>query len=118
MGEPMPTIFYRLVATDPPSLVDFLSKEARGEPLRDDTAETRRLWQGVSVYATEAQAQRKGRTSPVLGRFVAEIELPADSPIRWERTTTSSGHHTLWGDPATLLACVTRVVAVSRWRGS
>ncbi len=112
----MLTTFYRLVATDPPTVGDFLSKEARGEPLRIQTVENRRLWQGVSVYATEAQAQRKGRASPGLGRFVAQLELPDDSPILWERTTTSSGHHTLWGDPEIMLACVTRVVAVSRWR--
>lgn len=112
----MPRIFYRLVTADPPTLIDFLSKEARGEPLRIQTVENRRLWQGVSVYATESQAQRKGRASPGLGRFVAQVELPDDSPVHSERTTTSSGHHTLWGDPAIMLDCVTRVVAVSRWR--
>ena len=109
-------IFYRLVATDSPTLADFLSKEARGEPLRIQTIENRRLWQGVSVYATEAQAQRKGRASPGLGRFIAQVEVPDDSPIYLERTTASSGHHTLWGASSFMLACVTRVVAVSRWR--
>ena len=110
----MPRNFYRLVATDPASDVDFMSKEALGEPLREETPENRRLWQGISVYATEAQAHRKGRVSPGLGRFVACLEVPDDAPMKIERTTSSSGHHTIWGDPLVLLAYVTRVVAVSR----
>jgi hypothetical protein len=113
----MPRVFYRLVRSTPASFVDVLSKSALGEPLREDTPENRRLWQGISVYATEAQARRKGRASPMLGRYIARIELPDDSPIVSERTTTSGGHHTLWGDPWLILAAITHVVPVFAERG-
>jgi hypothetical protein len=102
--------FYRIVLTDPPTLSDFLSAQARGRAALEDDPERIRLHQGISVYATAAQAHRKARASPVLGRYVAVLEIPENGPIRWERTTASQGHHTLWGDPATLLRCVVAVV--------
>src|SRR4051812_2795209 len=113
----MPRVFYRLVRSTPASFVDVLSKSALGEPLRDDTPENRRLWQGISVYATEAQARRKGRASPMLGRYIARIELSDDSPILSERTTASSGHHTLWGDPSIILAAITLILDLFTERG-
>ncbi len=45
----------------------------------------------------------------MLGRFVAELVLAEEGPIRAERTTREAGHHTLWGDPDELLRCVSRV---------
>jgi len=91
----MARVFFRLIANSSPTIDDVLSKAELGETLREDTPENRRLWHGISVYATEAQARRKGRTSPMLGRYIARIELPDDGPIVSERTTASSGHHTL-----------------------
>ena len=108
----MAHVFFRVIGSAEATLDDMLSKEARGEPLRDDTPENRRLWQGISVYAAEAQARRKGRASPRLGRYIARIEIPDDSSVIFERTTTSSGHHTLWGDPQVILSYVTEVMAV------
>jgi hypothetical protein len=46
---------------------------------------------------------------PYLGLFIAELRVPMNGPITWERTTRSFGHYTFWGDPDTLLACVTDV---------
>src|SRR6266849_4946245 len=92
--------FYRIVQTDPPTLADFTSHEARGRLPPDREPETLRLHAGLSVYATLAQARRKTRASPALGDYVAELQIPDDAPITWERTLTSSGHHTLWGPPA------------------
>jgi hypothetical protein len=108
----MAHVFFRLIGSAEATRHDMLSKEALGEPLRDDTPENRRLWQGISVYATEAQARRKGRASPRLGGYIARIELPDDSPVIFERTTTSSGHYTLWGDPEVILSYVTGVMPV------
>lgn len=108
----MAHVFFRIIASAEATLDDVRSKAELGEPLRDDTPENRRLWQGISVYATEAQARRKGRASPRLGRCIARIELPDDSPVIFERTTTSSGHYTLWGDPAVILGCITDVIPV------
>ena len=104
--------FYRVVKTDPPALADFTSNAARGRPLPDPSPETRRLWAGLSVNATEAQARRRARQYPTLGAHIARLELPADAPVRVERTTRIPGHHTLWGEPAVLLGCVVAVVPV------
>ena len=67
----MTHVFFRVIASAEATLDDVRSKAELGEPLRDDTPENRRLWQGISVYATEAQARRKGRASPRLGRYIA-----------------------------------------------
>jgi hypothetical protein len=108
-----PRTVYRIVRTDPPTLADFASNAARGLPLRDASPETRRLWDGLSVYATAAQARNKARQLPALGRYVARLDLPERAPVRVERTVPRSrGHHTLWGDPAVLLGCVVAVLPV------
>ena len=102
--------FYRITA-NPPTLTDFTSAIARGRPSPRDP-EARRLFDGISVFATEGQARRKALDYPILGDHVARIELPDDSSVRIERTTTSRGHHTIWGEPALLLSCVVSVVPV------
>jgi hypothetical protein len=105
--------FYRIVQTDPPTLVDFLSDVARGRVRYPLTSEQHQLRSGLSVFNTEAQARRKAQDWPNLGRHIAAVEIPASSAIRFERTLRSSpGHHTLWGDPVDLLACVVAVVPV------
>jgi hypothetical protein len=104
--------FYRVVKTDPPTLTDFTSNAARGRPLPDPTPETRRLWAGLSVNATEAQARRRARQYPALGAWIARLELPVAAPVQIERTTRIPGHHTLWGEPAVLLGSVVVVVPV------
>jgi hypothetical protein len=104
--------FFRIVTTDPPSVADFLSDKARGKTQPTDPAR-RDLYEGLSVYATLAQARRKARDLPVLGDYVAELRIADDALIRVERTLRSSrGHHTVWGDPEDLLHSVVAVVAV------
>lgn len=51
---------------------------------------------------------------PWLGEgFLAEIVLPdADPQFRFERTTKSDGHYTLWGDPTAMLEHVVRVTPI------
>jgi hypothetical protein len=108
-----PRTVYRIVRTAPPTAADFTSNAARGLPVRGDDPETRRLWDGLSVYATEAQARAKARQLPALGGYVARLELPPGAPVRVERTVPRSrGHHTVWGAPAVLLRCVVVVVPV------
>jgi hypothetical protein len=104
---------YRIVRTDPPTLADFLSDAELGRASFKDTEDVRRLRSGRSVYATEAQARRKARRYPILGRYIAAVVLPDDQSIWIERTIPSSaGHYTLWGDAALLLTVVVRVVPV------
>ena len=109
----MPRVFYRIVRSDPPTALDFTSNAARGRPLHDPSPEALRLWDGISVNATEAQARRRARQMPMLGSHIARLDVPPDAAVRAERTTRTPGHYTLWADPAALLTCVTAVVPVS-----
>jgi hypothetical protein len=108
----VPRVVYRIVQHDPPTEWDLWSDEQRGKGAFATDPEIQRLRTGRSVYATQAQARRKANGMPVLGMFIAELHLPDDPSIVLERTTRSNGHHTLWGDAATLLAAVVRVVSV------
>jgi hypothetical protein len=103
--------FYRLVKTNPPELIDVTSNQAIGKALPADPVQAA-LWDGLSVQNTLAQARRRVRASPMLGRYVAVIRIPLDGTIRFERTLGAPGHYTLWGDPALLLSLVVSIVAV------
>lgn len=104
---------YKIVASDPPTLDDFLSDEEAGDPEPDKSdVQRHRLWQGRSAYNTEAQARRKARGFPLLGAYIAELRLQEDPAITYERTTKSTGHFTIWGDARHLMECVVRVVPV------
>ena len=71
------------------------------------------LWFGLSVFADEAAARETAMRYPLLGGFIAAIEILETDPVRAERTTRASGHFTLWGDAGLLLR---RVIAVTRVR--
>ena len=106
-------VFYRVVRSNPPTLVDLTSNRALGRVLRDPNPERQRLWDGISVSATEAQARNRAIDYPAMGRWIARLEIPDGAPISAERTLPNSrGHHTLWGEPAELLRCVADVVPV------
>ena len=109
----MARTFYRIVATNPPTLADFLSDQERGRATLEDRPEVQRLRTGRSVYATLAQARRKTRSYPFLGSYIAAVAVADESPLRVERTLRSSpGHHTVWGDAELLLASVLDVVTI------
>lgn len=105
----MGQVFYRVVATNPPTRRDFLSHRDLGLPLRDP--DDQELWPGGSVQATEQQA-RKRSWLPGFGRYVAEPLIPDDRAIVSRRTGRQPGHHTLWGDPDDVLDCVVRTILV------
>lgn len=100
---------YRVVKNREPTLLDFMSNEVQGTPLRSEDPEVMRLWGGISCWASEAQARRAIRSFPRLGSHIATLQIPDDAPVRVERTR-GPGHHTIWGDPATLLTHVASVV--------
>ena len=109
--------FYRITRTDPPTRADFLSNAAKGRVLRDanPSEEARRCWAGVSVSETLEQAGALARALPRLGSYIVRLDIPDDAPLRSERTfMRNTGHHTLWGDPDTFLACVVRGSTVPR----
>jgi hypothetical protein len=109
MAIPPARAFYRIVRTDPPIVDDFLPYEARGGKPPDEPY-LRRLWQGVSVYDTANRARNRALKQPHLGRYIAELRIAWGSGIHAERTGHRRGHHTLWGEPAALLASVVAVV--------
>ena len=80
--------------------------------LRDPTPESRRLWSGISVYDTLDRARRLAARRPELGRFVAMVRIPDDASIRFERTGSRAGHHTMWGDPGRLLGSIVSIEPV------
>ena len=104
-----PHLLYRIVRTNPPTLRDVTSKAALGlvDPAAD--AETKRLESGLSMYRTLAQARRKARAFPFLGRYIAVVDLTGVESVVVECTTSSSGHYTVWGEPEVILACVMAV---------
>jgi hypothetical protein len=112
IGGYMARSFYRVTRSLPPTLDDFLSQKARGIPMARPDPEVALLWDGVSVYATEAQARKQARAKPGLGAYIAEIVVNDGNPITVRRSGRGSGHHTLWGDPDELKARVMRTVAV------
>lgn len=111
-SESATRLFFRIVQSDPPTRLDFTSKQAQGAPSRDPRPEIVRLQDGLSVYSTEAQARRTARRYPVLGRYIAALRVPEGTAIRVERTLSREGHHTIWGEPDDLLARVLSVVPV------
>jgi hypothetical protein len=98
----------RVIASLTPTIQDFTSPAASGETFSHPDPGRRRLWDGLSFYATEAQARRNARRYRAHGEFLAIVRIERDAPIRVERTL-GPGHYTVWGDPAEILA---RVVAV------
>ena len=104
-------LFYRIVRTNPPDLVDFTSNAALGKRVPTDP-ELAALWDGLSVQSTLAQARRRRRASPMLGDYIAVLRVPTDGSFRCQRTLSADGHHTIWGDPAALHALVVSVEPV------
>ena len=104
--------FYRIVLTDPPTLVDFTSFAALGRRPRRADPNVDRLWDGLSMYDTEVRARQKAKQLPYLGSHLARVVIPGGPAFRFQRTPVSPGHYTVWGDPASLLGCVTEVVPV------
>ena len=103
---------HRIVRTDPPSIRDFTSKLELGvvDPGADE--ETKRLESGLSTYRTLAQARRKARAFRFLGQYVAVIDVALAGSVTLERTTSSAGHYTVWGDGHLILGAVVTVERV------
>ena len=111
MAAPSDQFFFRVVHDNPPSLADVMSPEAIGEPFVHPDPSRRRLWDGLSCYATEAQTRRNARRFRSHGAYIAVIRIEEGAPIRVERTL-GAGHCTIWGDPVEILARVIAVIPV------
>lgn len=108
-GDQGTCVYYRIVRSRPPTLADFTSRAEQGYPLPNPTPDRQRLWQGISAYATLAQARRNARRFPQLGNYIAAIDLSKGKHLMHERTTQQPGHFTIWGEPAQILACLVSV---------
>ncbi|MGH2583601.1 MAG: hypothetical protein ACRDJE_01660 [Dehalococcoidia bacterium] len=102
--------FYRIIKAEEATMEDFLSHKARGIPLRKDTSELRRSWEGVSVYDTLDTAREIVRRFPRIGRFIAVLEIAEGDLVRYEQTGDDPNHYDLWGDPRDMLRAVVRVI--------
>lgn len=100
---------YRIVRSDPPVADEFVSDRVRGRPLRDLSDDTRRRWEGLSVWATDVAAFRAARRYPSLGRHVAEVAVGGE--IRLE-PSGRPGHLTAYGEPQAFVTRVVRVMVV------
>jgi len=107
--------FYRIVWTDPPTVVDVSPDPEHRPNQRFVRPEYERLKSGISVFRTATQARRTAiNRPPWLGRgYIAAIELPGDTPFMIERTTLSKGHYTLWANPRRILAWIVAVEPVA-----
>lgn len=108
-----PLRLYRVVKTNPPTLRDFIPLQQHYGEHGDDPPERARLWSGLSVFATLAQARRQARRFPALGTFVAEVQIPDSVDVHLERTLRTPGHFTLWGEAELLLNWISRVETVA-----
>lgn len=106
---PQPHCVYRTVKNNPPTRDDFLSSERLGKPMPMNEVQLRR-WRGVSTFATLDQARRIAIANPGQGNFIAEVAIPADGRITYERTGKNAGHYTLWGDADEIVRLVISVV--------
>jgi hypothetical protein len=104
-------VLYRIVQDNPPRRVDMLSYQALGIVPDTDDPELLRISTGISLYNTLQQARNQMRRLPAARRgFIAELHLPANSPVTIERTGSQRGHHTLWGNADDILNYVVRVI--------
>jgi hypothetical protein len=104
--------FFRIAKSIPATDDDFTSQKAKGIPMARPDPEVELLWDGISVYATEAQARKQARAKPWLGKYIAEIVVIEGDPITFRRSGSGAGHHTLWGDPVEIRVRVARTVVV------
>jgi hypothetical protein len=106
-------LFYRIVRSSRPALRQFQSAQELG--VAEPASPTRRaVWDGLSVMSTLNQARRKQRISSGIGSYIAIIRVPTDGSIRFRRTLSEAGHHTIWADAAILLSLVVSVEPAGR----
>jgi hypothetical protein len=110
----MSRVFFRFVATDPPTARDFFSNAQLGRPRRTQAGETEEQWRGISVFDSREAARAMLLRVPRFPlRLLARLELSDDAPVRAEKTF-GPGHYTAWGDPQLLLGAVTEITRVER----
>jgi hypothetical protein len=93
--------FYRITKNDPPTVEDFMSRAALGDPRPQ--ALSQRRWEGVSMWTDLERVRRMALRTPRLGKFLAVVDLP-DSVEREQEGPP--GHFEVYGRAVDLHACV------------
>lgn len=101
MADDQPRRLHRIILTETPSLADFTSKAQLQLPCPVSDPEIRHRWSGLSLFGSDAQARRAARRFPMLGSFVAALDIPADAGVNVERTY-GSGETDQPGDGASV----------------
>jgi hypothetical protein len=113
----LPSTFFRVIVGPDPAPDDFKSAKQLGKP-PPVRPEQHTLWDGLSVNATEQQARKKALSLREIGHpigdYIAEVEVPDGFGFSVSRTTSSPGHHTVWGPIHLLVGYVRRVTSVDQ----
>ena len=98
MSDAQPLRLHRILKTERATEADFLSKAHLGIPCPISDPEVQRRWGGLSLFGSEEQARRVSRRLPMLGAYIAALEIPPDAGAHAE-PTSGPGLYTLGGDP-------------------
>ena len=77
MTQPQTIRLYRITRSNPPSIEDFSSKAQLQIPCPVPDPDIRRRWTGLSLFGTDEQARRAAKRFPMLGSFIAALDLPS-----------------------------------------
>ncbi len=96
MTQPQTVRLYRITRNNPPGLADFSSKAQLQIPCPIPDPDVYRRWTGLSLFGTEDQARRAAKRFPMLGSFIAALDLPS-GPGGPVEETAWAGHFVLSG---------------------
>ena len=100
---------YRIIKGKAAEESDFHSAMTLGRKSpRPDERERPEIWTGLSMFADPAEARRRIRRFPVMGRYLARVE-GADPAWSVIKPTLYEGHYTAWGRPQVFLDAIKEV---------
>jgi hypothetical protein len=109
------TVVYRIVRgadRSAPAVLDSLrSHYERGAPPRGYEQRLAVIHMGLSVFSTRAAARAMALKWPMIGTFVAELDLEPENGFCLA-DTGQPGHWTLWGRPLQLLGSIADILHV------
>lgn len=115
LGADDEMVVYRIVREpDPgsPAYADsFRSHAELGLPPRGPEQSHPLVYEGISVFESREAAVETARKFPVIGSYVAELLVAAETGARFFRWG-ANGHLTLWGDPLKLAGATVDTIPV------
>ena len=86
MSDSQPLRLYRILQNNPASERDFMSKAQLDIPCPVSDPEVQERWTGLSLFGSEEQARRVVQRLPMLGSFIAALDIPPGAGLRAEPT--------------------------------